>query len=123
MKQVWPVRKPRPVKEELPAVTPLKTGQRIYDIFFPLVKGGACAIPGPFGSGKTLLMVAKAMELAEAGEQELFLIFVDGDSKSDPHKKTLLCLDLEEKFKKHDKIKVKIVPFIDGKKDNLKGTT
>ncbi|MFC1768246.1 V-type ATP synthase subunit A [Nanoarchaeota archaeon] len=52
--QKWPVRKPRPVKQKLPPVIPLITGQRIFDGFFPLAKGGVAAIPGPFGAGKTV---------------------------------------------------------------------
>ena len=52
--QVWPVRKPRPFKEKLPPELPLVTGQRIFDMFFPLAKGGTAAIPGPFGAGKTV---------------------------------------------------------------------
>lgn len=54
MMQKWPVRKPRPYKEKLPPVIPLITGQRVEDTFFGLAKGGAAAIPGPFGSGKTV---------------------------------------------------------------------
>lgn len=50
----WPVRKPRPYKEKLLPTIPLKTGQRILDMLFPLAKGGTAAIPGPFGSGKTV---------------------------------------------------------------------
>ena len=76
---------------------------------------------GPFGSGKTLLMTAKAIELADAGKKVLFLVFVAGRWDGSD-KKTLLCLDLEEKFKNHPLIKVKMVPFVDGKTDNLKGT-
>ncbi|HEX54850.1 MAG: ATP synthase subunit A [Candidatus Altiarchaeales archaeon] len=52
--QIWPVRKPRPFKKKLETNVPLITGQRIFDIFFPLAKGGTAAIPGPFGSGKTV---------------------------------------------------------------------
>jgi V/A-type H+-transporting ATPase subunit A len=54
MMQKWPVRQPRPNKEKLPPVIPLITGQRVEDTFFGLAKGGASAIPGPFGSGKTV---------------------------------------------------------------------
>lgn len=50
----WPVRVPRPVKKKLPPNIQMYTGQRIIDTFFPIVKGGAAAIPGPFGSGKTV---------------------------------------------------------------------
>lgn len=52
--QKWPVRNPRPYKEKLPPEIPLVTGQRLEDTFFGLAKGGASAIPGPFGSGKTV---------------------------------------------------------------------
>ncbi len=52
--QRWPVRIGRPYKEKLDPVVPLLTGQRIYDTFFPVAKGGTGAIPGPFGSGKTV---------------------------------------------------------------------
>ena len=52
--QKWEVRKPRPYSEKLPPNTPLVTGQRILDTFFPIAKGGTAAIPGPFGSGKTV---------------------------------------------------------------------
>ena len=50
----WPVREPRPIKEKLPPNVPLVTGQRILDTLFPVAKGGTAAIPGPFGSGKTV---------------------------------------------------------------------
>lgn len=54
MYQEWPVRTPRPVKERMVLSKPLVTGQRVLDIFFPLAKGGAAAIPGGFGTGKTM---------------------------------------------------------------------
>ncbi len=50
----WTVRTPRPVLRKLPPEEPLLTGQRILDTFFPVAKGGTAAIPGPFGSGKTV---------------------------------------------------------------------
>jgi V/A-type H+-transporting ATPase subunit A len=50
----WPVRKPRPAAEKLRPDIPLKTGMRILDGLFPVAKGGTAAIPGPFGSGKTV---------------------------------------------------------------------
>ena len=50
----WPVRTPRPVKEKLMPTIPMITGQRILDTLFPIAKGGTAAIPGPFGSGKTV---------------------------------------------------------------------
>ncbi|MDD5132074.1 MAG: V-type ATP synthase subunit A [bacterium] len=55
MAQHWPVRKMRPVKEKLPPNEPLVTGQRVIDTFFPVAKGGTACIPGPFGSGKTVV--------------------------------------------------------------------
>jgi len=51
----WPVRNPRPYRNRDNAVEPLLTGQRILDTFFPLVKGGRAAVPGPFGAGKTIV--------------------------------------------------------------------
>jgi len=54
MKQRWPVRIGRPLKEKLDPEVPLLTGQRIYDTFFPIAKGGTAAIPGGFGTGKTV---------------------------------------------------------------------
>ncbi len=53
--QKWPVRKGRPYKEKLPPSMPLITGQRVIDTFFPIAKGGVAAVPGPFGSGKTVI--------------------------------------------------------------------
>lgn len=55
MLQKWPVRKGRPYLKKLNPISPLVTGQRIIDTFFPVTKGGAAAIPGPFGSGKTVI--------------------------------------------------------------------
>ncbi len=54
MLQKWPVRKPRPFKSKLYPEVPMVTGQRVFDTFFTLAKGGTAAIPGPFGSGKTV---------------------------------------------------------------------
>ncbi|MCD6484145.1 MAG: V-type ATP synthase subunit A [Candidatus Odinarchaeota archaeon] len=56
MLQYWPVRRPRPYKERVPLVRPLFTGQRIIDTFFPIAKGGTGAIPGGFGTGKTVTL-------------------------------------------------------------------
>ena len=55
MVQKWPVREARPYKEKLPLDEPIITGQRILDTLFPLAKGGAGCVPGPFGSGKTVV--------------------------------------------------------------------
>jgi V/A-type H+/Na+-transporting ATPase subunit A len=54
MLQRWPVRRPRPLRTRLGQSIPLITGQRVLDTFFPVAKGGAAGIPGPFGSGKTV---------------------------------------------------------------------
>ena len=54
MMQKWPVRTPRPYRQKYAPDTPLITGMRILDFLFPLAKGGAAGIPGPFGSGKTV---------------------------------------------------------------------
>ncbi len=55
MTQKWPIRVPRPVNRRYPATRPLITGQRIIDTLFPLAKGGTAAIPGGFGTGKTMM--------------------------------------------------------------------
>ncbi|MCC2259779.1 V-type ATP synthase subunit A [Intestinimonas aquisgranensis] len=55
MVQKWPVRVGRPYKHKYPPKTPLLSGQRIVDALFPVAKGGTAAIPGPFGSGKTVM--------------------------------------------------------------------
>jgi V/A-type H+-transporting ATPase subunit A len=55
MIQKWPVRRGRPYKEKLPPESPMVTGQRVIDTLFPLAKGGVAAVPGPFGSGKTVV--------------------------------------------------------------------
>ena len=51
----WPVRTPRPVAKRLPPEVPLSTGQRVVDMFFPIARGGTACVPGPFGSGKTVI--------------------------------------------------------------------
>ncbi|ADI32393.1 V-type ATP synthase subunit A [Staphylothermus hellenicus] len=56
MLQKWPVRKPRPYREKLEPREPVLTGQRVIDFFFPLAKGGKAAIPGGFGTGKTVTL-------------------------------------------------------------------
>jgi V/A-type H+-transporting ATPase subunit A len=60
MSHTWPVRVPRPVRARLPSFAPLVTGQRILDSLFPVAKGGKAAIPGGFGTGKTVLLEALA---------------------------------------------------------------
>ena len=53
--QKWPVRVARPYREKLPPVDPMITGQRVIDALFPIAKGGTACVPGPFGSGKTVV--------------------------------------------------------------------
>ncbi|MDO5047328.1 MAG: V-type ATP synthase subunit A [Anaerococcus sp.] len=53
--QYWPVRNPRPVRRNMPIEKLFETGQRVLDVFFPIAKGGTVAIPGGFGTGKTML--------------------------------------------------------------------
>ncbi|GHU62353.1 V-type ATP synthase alpha chain [Clostridia bacterium] len=55
MLQKWPVRRLRPVYQKLNPIEPLISGQRVVDTFFPVMKGGAAAVPGPFGAGKTVV--------------------------------------------------------------------
>ena len=55
MLQKWPVRKARPYKSKMPPFMPMVTGQRVIDTLFPIAKGGCAAVPGPFGSGKTIV--------------------------------------------------------------------
>jgi V/A-type H+-transporting ATPase subunit A len=52
----WPVRRPRPYRERLDSDAPLVTGQRVIDVLFPVVRGGTTAVPGGFGTGKTVLL-------------------------------------------------------------------
>ncbi|MCG2690220.1 V-type ATP synthase subunit A [Candidatus Parcubacteria bacterium] len=60
MLQKWPIRNPRPIKQKVLPQTGLITGQRVIDSFFPIAKGGAGCVPGPFGSGKTVIQHAIA---------------------------------------------------------------
>ena len=60
MAQYWPLRKPRPFAKKMGVSQPLLTGQRVIDVFFPLSKGGTAAIPGGFGTGKTMTQHAVA---------------------------------------------------------------
>ena len=55
MLRKWPVRRPRPIKEKVSPYMPMVTGQRVIDTLFPVAKGGVAAVPGPFGSGKTVV--------------------------------------------------------------------
>jgi V/A-type H+-transporting ATPase subunit A len=75
MMQKWPVRKPRPVGKKLMPNKPLITGQRILDGLFPVAKGGTAAIPGPFGSGKTVTQ----QQLAKWSDTEIVVYIGCGE--------------------------------------------
>jgi len=75
MLQKWPVRNGRRFKEKQDPITPLLTGQRIVDTFFPVAKGGTAAIPGPFGGGKTIL----GHQLAKWCDAEVFIYIGCGE--------------------------------------------
>jgi V/A-type H+-transporting ATPase subunit A len=67
MMQKWPVRKGRPYSRKLNPIEPMVTGQRVIDTFFPVAKGGAAAVPGPFGAGKTVVQ----HQIAKWGDAEI----------------------------------------------------
>jgi len=75
MMQKWPVRVPRPMKEKKNPKIPLNTGQRILDGLFPIAKGGTAAIPGPFGSGKTVTQ----QQLAKWSDAEIVVYIGCGE--------------------------------------------
>lgn len=75
MMQKWPVRMPRPVKEKHQPDVPLVTGQRVLDTMFPLAKGGAAAIPGGFGTGKTVTQ----QQLAKWADSEIVVYIGCGE--------------------------------------------
>ena len=92
--QRWPIRTPRPIAQRLPIDRPLVTGQRIIDTLFPIGKGGAAAIPGPFGAGKTVLQHAISKQadadviiMVACGERanEVVEIFKEFPELIDPH--------------------------------------
>ena len=67
MMQKWPARKGRPYETKLKPTVPMTTGQRVIDTFFPVAKGGAAAVPGPFGAGKTVTQ----HQIAKWGDAEI----------------------------------------------------
>ncbi len=75
MLQKWPVRRRRLYKEKLPPTEPMITGQRVLDAFFPVAKGGTACIPGPFGSGKTVVQ----HQLAKWAEAEIVVYIGCGE--------------------------------------------
>jgi len=75
MLQYWPVRIPRPYQKKLVPETPLITGQRVIDTFFPIARGGTACIPGPFGSGKTVVQ----HQLAKWSDAEIVIYIGCGE--------------------------------------------
>ncbi len=75
MLQKWPVRKGRPYKEKLAPNMPMVTGQRVIDTLFPIAKGGVAAVPGPFGSGKTVVQ----HQLAKWADAEIIVYIGCGE--------------------------------------------
>lgn len=75
MMQQWPVRRPRPIRERLPLSQPLMTGQRVIDTFFPCAKGGAAAIPGGFGTGKTVTL----QQISKWADADIIIIIGCGE--------------------------------------------
>lgn len=73
--QTWPVRKGRPYKQKLAPTRPLITGQRVVDAFFPIAMGGVAAVPGPFGSGKTVIQ----HQLAKWAEADIIVYIGCGE--------------------------------------------
>ena len=73
--QKWPVRRGRPYQQKLPPSKPLITGQRVVDAFFPIAKGGVAAVPGPFGSGKTVIQ----HQLAKWAEADIVIYIGCGE--------------------------------------------
>lgn len=94
MLQRWPVRKPREYKKKLAPVEPLITGQRVVDTFFPITKGGTACVPGPFGSGKTVIQHqfarwsnAQIIIFVGCGERgnEMTEVLIDFPELTDPY--------------------------------------
>ncbi len=94
MLQRWPVRKARPYQEKLPPNAPLITGQRVVDTFFPIAQGGTACVPGPFGSGKTVIQHqfarwadAQIIIFIGCGERgnEMTEVLIDFPKLIDPH--------------------------------------
>ncbi len=74
--QKWPARKGRPYAQQLKPEAPMTTGQRVIDTFFPVAKGGAAAVPGPFGAGKTVVQ----HQIAKWGDAEIVVYVGCGES-------------------------------------------
>jgi V/A-type H+-transporting ATPase subunit A len=75
MMHTWPIRMRRPTKERLPLIQPLMTGQRVIDTFFPCAKGGAAAIPGGFGTGKTVTL----QQIAKWSDADVIILIGCGE--------------------------------------------
>ncbi len=124
MSQKWPIRQPRPVKKKLLPTEPLITGQRVIDTFFPIAKGGAGCVPGPFGAGKCV--VGETPVLLKTGQiLPIKEIFEKYDKKGEKRKNkdeeyTVLDKPFEVLSYKEGKISNgKVTAVYKGKSDSL----
>ena len=92
MMQRWPVRKGRPYAEKLPPKMPLITGQRVIDALFPIAKGGVAAVPGPFGSGKTVIQ----HQLAKWAEADIVVYIGCGERGNEMTERTVLIANTSD---------------------------
>jgi V/A-type H+-transporting ATPase subunit A len=101
MIQKWPVRMPRPVAKRLPPNVPLTTGQRVVDTFFPMTRGGAACVPGPFGSGKTVIQ----HQLAKWADAEIVVYVGCGERGNEMTDVLLEFPELEDPHSGHPLMK------------------
>jgi V/A-type H+-transporting ATPase subunit A len=90
--QTWPIRRKRPVRERLMPDEPLSTGQRVIDTFFPIAKGGTGCVPGPFGSGKTVVQ----HQLAKWSDAEIIIYVACGERGNEVADLLLSFADLKD---------------------------
>ena len=94
MMQRWPVREPRPYKRKLAPEIPLVTGQRVIDTFFPVGKGGTACVPGPFGSGKTVIQ----HQLAKWADAQIIVFIGCGERGNEMASVLLEFPELEDPY-------------------------
>jgi len=101
MMQRWPVREPRPYRRKLAPEIPLITGQRVIDTFFPVGKGGTACVPGPFGSGKTVIQ----HQLAKWADAEVIVYIGCGERGNEMASVLLEFPELEDPHSGHPLMK------------------
>ena len=101
MMQRWPVREPRPYRRKLAPEIPLITGQRVIDTFFPVGKGGTACVPGPFGSGKTVIQ----HQLAKWADAEIIVYVGCGERGNEMASVLLEFPELEDPHSGHPLMK------------------